>query len=592
MRKNYSSINKVAGFVLAMAMTLGFTSCEDILGHWDNPAGQEVIETIVSVTGATTEEITALVEAAMTDAAIQKALATGEPIKIEVAGGSTTSSSNHVITIPMTTASGANKVEVELNFSETISTSDDNPLEFKAATGADNPSAEESDNELTVSMPDVSGLVISIELPNTTVTLTTNGTSTVYKSVAAKTAKQTLVISKGVTVEDVRVDGGTVRVEEGGTVKTYVYPAGRVNAFYFPDEREEEFNGVNNMIYAWDEGVAPAYSKTEDEDGYLYKYELCTDKTGQTPYFTKNLKITPGDGSYARVAFWNEIYRWEQIGNWLYPVLDHQNPLEKFIIADGAKAIVEWHTIAKELIGEGVSEIKIKGEADVYDAENHRRILPGIGVECAEKISNIIFSNPHNRMADGEYPEEYNGEPFPDDLKEAFSNAPIYTILGNFPTDVDHCTFESNEVIFGTWENGIVRLGDPMPRNCTFKDDRIAIYVPRDVSTFDFSFDNCTFKEGCKIELESVMDPDNNDVCFEYSNVAITLNFTNCGSKDEIESRLNLDSMEGLKWKPDPEDEDNYVSTNVTIIININGTKYGIIYDDDAGKHKLNILTT
>lgn len=37
MRKNYSILNKAAGLALAATMMLGFTSCEDILGHWEKP---------------------------------------------------------------------------------------------------------------------------------------------------------------------------------------------------------------------------------------------------------------------------------------------------------------------------------------------------------------------------------------------------------------------------------------------------------------------------------------------------------------------------------------------------------------------------
>lgn len=37
MRKNYSILNKATGLALAATMMLGFTSCEDILGHWEKP---------------------------------------------------------------------------------------------------------------------------------------------------------------------------------------------------------------------------------------------------------------------------------------------------------------------------------------------------------------------------------------------------------------------------------------------------------------------------------------------------------------------------------------------------------------------------
>ena len=42
MRKNCSILNKAAGIALAAVMMLGFTSCEDILGHWERPTGAAV----------------------------------------------------------------------------------------------------------------------------------------------------------------------------------------------------------------------------------------------------------------------------------------------------------------------------------------------------------------------------------------------------------------------------------------------------------------------------------------------------------------------------------------------------------------------
>lgn len=210
MRKNYSFFNKVAGFVLAMAMMVGFTSCEDILGEWDRPAVKQAIETIVNVTGADPAEVTAALQAIVTDEAIAAAAAKGEPIKVTVTGsGVSTDATDKTITIPQ-----KNGAEIEISFAAAPTGTDTNPLEFTASSGASGASST-SQNDLTIDMPTANGLVITIELPQTTVTLTTNGTSTVYKTVTAKTATNTLNVESGVTIEKLIVEGGNVVINGG-----------------------------------------------------------------------------------------------------------------------------------------------------------------------------------------------------------------------------------------------------------------------------------------------------------------------------------------------------------------------------------------
>lgn len=533
MRKSNYLMSKVTGLLLTLFTAISMISCEDILGEWDNPA-QRIVNTIVENTGATASEVSALVEAAMSDAAIQQALATGESIKVNVAGGTSTSASNQTITIPMTTPSGNKKVEIEINFTDVITASEDNPLEFKAATGAGNASAEESDNELTISMPTATGLVISIELPNTTVTLTTNGTSTVYKSVISKTAKQTLIIKNGVTVEEIRVDGGTVRVEEGGTVNTYVYPAGRFDE-YFGDA----------IVYAWDQGVTPAYAWVEEDNAE--KYELCTDEAGQMPYFAHSLKITPGTAEYAKVAFWNETYSNDD------GALISHFPLEKFIITDGAKALVEWHTIAKELIGEGTSEIRLKGDADWHDEENDRYNL-AVGFECPERIYNLSFTPPLNTW---------------DELPEG---ATTYSVLNNLPANLEKCIFHYDRVEFGKHTGdlvpaGIIPTNPSKALNCTFNSKEIFMFMPTDQETLDFTFDNCTFGEDCRIIIEPVEGGP-----AQYTGLTFNLMFTDCGNLEEIKSLLDLHAIR---------DFENDSNNHVKIIINIGGTSYRVNSDGD-----------
>lgn len=187
-----------------------------VIGNTDNPVAP-VVTPIVENTGATAEEVTALLEEALSVKAVQEAIASGDPIKITVAGGSSTTASNSVIEIPMTTSTG-NKVAIELTFTDAITTSTSNPLEFVANEGA-NAASGESENELVITMPDATGLVVNIELPNTTVTLASTG-KTVYKTLTAKTAQETLIVDEDVELQEAIIKGGSVEIKKGGKVGT------------------------------------------------------------------------------------------------------------------------------------------------------------------------------------------------------------------------------------------------------------------------------------------------------------------------------------------------------------------------------------
>lgn len=219
MRKNNLVKNLLAAMTLLIASST-MISCQGlidaVIGSEDNPVAP-VVTPIVENTGATAEEVTALLEEALSVKAVQEAIASGDPIKITVAGGSSTTASNSVIEIPMTTSTG-NKVAIELTFTDAITTSTSNPLEFVANEGADAASGE-SENELVITMPDATGLVVNIELPNTTVTLASTG-KTVYKTLTAKTAQETLIVDENVELQEAIIKGGSVEIKKGGKVGT------------------------------------------------------------------------------------------------------------------------------------------------------------------------------------------------------------------------------------------------------------------------------------------------------------------------------------------------------------------------------------
>ena len=254
-------------------MTL--SSCEDILGKWEKPTPQvqELIETIVTVTGADPSDVTAALQAVVTDEAVAAAAAKGEPIKVTVAGsGVSTDAADQTITIPQ--KSGA---AIEINFATVPSGTDSNALVLQASEGVGELPGDASNN-LVVSMPPSEGLAITIELPETTVTLKTDGTgSVVYKDVIAKTAKSTIIIDKGVTIKEHELVGGNILVKNGGAIETIAVTlkdrAGLV------------------CLGSWWSGVS---FKGEEPD-----YNI-TNEDG-SPYVPKYLRLKKGKGEYVSV---------------------------------------------------------------------------------------------------------------------------------------------------------------------------------------------------------------------------------------------------------------------------------------------------
>lgn len=188
---------------------------------------KEVTEAIVEKTGATSE-VTSLLQTALNTPEVQQAILNNKSFNINVSVPDGSSAAGETITIPVSGGEGKNGGIVTIKFTDAITgTNESNPLNFRAAnasSAADGAvGSGNSDNQLTINMPSgSSGLVITIDLPDTTVKLTTNGT-VVYKQVTARTALNTLVVDKGVTVEDFVANGGRVKIMQGGKMNRLVF---------------------------------------------------------------------------------------------------------------------------------------------------------------------------------------------------------------------------------------------------------------------------------------------------------------------------------------------------------------------------------
>lgn len=126
------------------------------------------------------------------------------------------------ITIPETytnAGDGTPKV-LNLTFDDVPATSTQDAIKIEDGNSGAS-TAEQSKAKVEVAIPaasDEKAPSFDINLPTATVTLAATGESAIYNKVTASTATNTLIIANGVTVKDLIVKGGNVRVNEGGIV--------------------------------------------------------------------------------------------------------------------------------------------------------------------------------------------------------------------------------------------------------------------------------------------------------------------------------------------------------------------------------------
>ena len=278
-KTNYSYVKVSAGLIFTLCMMFGVISCDRIDnpirygGGSKNPTVQQAVATVINVTGANPSDVTAALDAIVTNEAVAAAAAKGEPIKVTVAGsGVSTDATDKTITIPQ--KSGAN---IEISFA-TAPTTGTNALVLEPNVGGgSNPGA--SNNNLSVTMPPSSGLAITINLPTTTVTLKTDGSgNVVYQDVIAKTARSTIIIDKGVTIKEHELVGGNIVVKNGGKIETIALTV------------KDNFGFVS--LGSW-------WSKIGFMETGLREYYI-TNEDG-TPYIPENIRIKKGGGNFISV---------------------------------------------------------------------------------------------------------------------------------------------------------------------------------------------------------------------------------------------------------------------------------------------------
>ena len=131
-------------------------------------------------------------------------------------------------------------------------------------------SGTSSVKDMTIALPETGGVkvppVVNVNMPNTTVTLSSNGGSTTIAEVTASTAENTLVVDAGVTITKLVVQKGNVRVKKGATITAIERASGNndvVKVFVesgakYPDLSANESFEIVDAAIAEMEAVAKA----------------------------------------------------------------------------------------------------------------------------------------------------------------------------------------------------------------------------------------------------------------------------------------------------------------------------------------------
>ena len=326
-KTNYSYVKVSVGLIFTLYMMFGVISCDRIdnpiryggSGGKITPTVQQVVETVVNVTGANPSDVSAALGAIVTNEAVAAAAAKGEPIKVTVAGsGVSTGAADNKITIPQ--KNGAN---IEISFATAPAGTGSNALVLETSLGAGAiPGA--ANNNLTVTMPPSSGLAVTIELPTTTVTLKTDGSgNVVYQDVIAKTARSTIIIDKGVTIKEHELVGGNIIVKDGGAIETL--------AVTIKD------NDGMVCLGSWWSGVA------FKEDGPEPKYDIKTEDGGW--YIPKKIKVKKGAGNHITTM----------------TVVPRDETIESLSVGKGVNVSILNATQYKVIKGEGNNTLWVQG---------------------------------------------------------------------------------------------------------------------------------------------------------------------------------------------------------------------------------------
>lgn len=452
MKKNYY-LKKLIAPTMLLAVLVSITSCSDfidaVLGSTDNPTTQPTQPTAASAV-VTAEETTITISSFedMANAvsskqneefvkAIEAKAAAGEEYTINIKSEKPLSTENFEgFEIPRVEGATVNIV-----FDQPLVTSESSPLKITAdEKESDTPTT--AVNELIITLPDGADKVyLSVDMPETTVTLVGNVT---YEFVKAVTATNTLIVESGVTIKELLYQigsGASVVVKNGGAIETFVYPTGVY------------------MMGITDKGLT--YAVTPDNYDHI---PIALDENGD-PYTIPNLKVVQGITRYALLYHTGQGHT----GN-------KGQGLKKLIIGDGAAVNNKNFTTVEieSIIGEGNAKF-LYGHWFASEGEMH--YYGNLYLGNVENLSGVAFS----ALWENEIEDKYD----------------IY--INGLPTTLSGCSFKATKT-FVEIGNGLRAFS---AKDCKFEsyiknEGSFNIYsnIPQTgESAFTCTFENCEFSE-------------------------------------------------------------------------------------------------
>lgn len=561
-------LTKLQSATMILAVSLTLSSCSDLFEFFgiedNNVVFNETDETEPTVenenvklnaagakiTAASAAEATSLLETLIDDIKA-KGVGEGKEYVIELAADDIQASSDIALTIPKVV--GAN---LNLKFDNT----------FKAGTTLNIDASETSSdpvksvNTLVITLPAAADdLSLNIDMPETTVTLKSAGAQVKFNDVKSRTALNTLVIDEDVEVETMDIQGGTIQVNEGGILDSWVFSA--------------ENNGDQVNIYE-DGRIEPLKVLVTDDEGNTVEQWQIGSEDGK-PYYARSLKIAKGNADYSVVWFGNAP----------------DVPLKTVVVGDGATLqtnYIAMQNIVGEEEGTGVIKYRctnIPGFTDDTEWGGYKFYEFNSDISGVENVKKVTFSQPEIA------PEEWVKPMLEDSIaKGYYMHEPRLNM--DVDGDVEGCTFNYNHVFFCNTHS----FKCPTVKDCKFKhvdhgtelseyhvlpidNDLIEFQLPivYDGSTDSNSitFENCDFSEGTKfwgyffagIGNETPEEWSDGDIHFTGY-----INFKNCtiGGADFSD---NTDFIKEL-----------WATTGTKFIISFNGVpKYEVVWDSENG---------
>ena len=448
----------------------------------------------------------------------------GEPITIKIdAPALTTTLSENTIGLPTT-----KDVNIIVEFTNPIATSDDAPLIIQSMGVADNATPVASTNEVEINFAaGTSDIDLGVNMPTSTVTLK----GATIDELVSKTALNTLILENGVTVNWLQLKGGKAVVKEGAEV----------------------LGGVTDQqgLTVYKSGINLGLRTTDDDTYWLNKVKLI-------------------NGDYGNAA--DEMPR--NIIS-LSSEDEQENEIE-IVIADGVKA---WVDISGDPANAPVLNITGEGDATIMtegwkDSDGKIQLNNNYaGLDRINKLSNVtvgftralVWNSEDSKYEALEVDTASTSYKWcqielPVNSENCTFNAKRFTLAYNIPDDVTSSTHKSDtfnslkseeDVIFSAW--------------FPVQNDKR--------KSFTLAFDSCEFDQAT---FNSGFYGSSDD--FKAYKAYISFDSSKIGGKAVTKStNMIYDVWNRGKWDSETS---KYVYTTETFYT-IDGVNYKPVYQDD-----------